>query len=97
MVISELSSFWAVVERICDKAPGELVAKSGEICNPGVRVAALRAADPHCARALLAKIAQTAIQATNILPARPLVNLRHIVPRFVVISSFRIMISPLFF
>jgi hypothetical protein len=96
MGISELSSFWAVVEPICDKAPGELVAKSCEICKPGVRVAALRAADPHCACALPADMAQTAIQATNIL-ARPPANLRHIVPRFVVISSFRIMISPLFF
>jgi hypothetical protein len=86
-----------VVEPICDKAPGELVEKSCEICKPGVSVAALRAADPHCACALPADMAQTAIQAINILPARPPANLRHIVPRFVVISSFRIMISRLFF
>jgi hypothetical protein len=97
MGISELSSFCAVVEPVCDKAPGELVAKSCEICKPGVRAVALRAADPHCARALPAEMAQTAIEAINILPARPPANLRHIAPRFVVISSFRIMISPLFF
>jgi hypothetical protein len=96
MGISELSSFCASVKPVCDKALGELVAKSGEICKPGVRAAVLRAADPHCALAVPAKMAQTAIQATNILPARPPANLRYIVPMFV-ISSFRIMMSPLFF
>jgi hypothetical protein len=65
MGISELSSFCAVVEPICDKAPGELVAKASEICKPGVSVAALRAADPHCACALPADMAQTAIQASK--------------------------------
>ena len=52
MGISELSSFCAGVRPVCDKTPGELVAKSGEIRKPGLTAAALRAAAPHCALAL---------------------------------------------